>query len=155
MTPVFRNDAAFDKHGQPINQYYNARRRLDRMIDELIGLCRGMICDGQVTCNEARYLGNWLEEHQLIIETWPASVLATRIAVMFKKHPDIDATEKKELFDILAEISGPDAFKKYAESASSVLPIDRPVPTIIFDTRFFCLTGEFFFTVPVKNAMLK
>jgi len=38
---TLKNDGGLDDHGQPRNRRFNAKRRLDRSVDELLGLCKG------------------------------------------------------------------------------------------------------------------
>jgi len=38
-----------------------AQRIADRGVDEMIGICRGMIADGRVEQSEAEYILRWLE----------------------------------------------------------------------------------------------
>ena len=45
----------------------SSRRELevqDRLIDELIGICRGVIADDNVDEREAIFLGQWIENHR-------------------------------------------------------------------------------------------
>ncbi|HAW32731.1 MAG TPA: hypothetical protein DCY03_32270, partial [Planctomycetaceae bacterium] len=64
-----------DAHGQPLSRTFNAARLNDRKIDELIGLCKGVLADGEVTQFEVEFLQNWLRNNQEISEHWPANVL--------------------------------------------------------------------------------
>ena len=41
-------DDTLDDHGQPLNRAFNAKRIRDRGVDELLGLCKGMIAKTQV-----------------------------------------------------------------------------------------------------------
>ena len=47
---------SLDKNGQPINKEFGAARLNDQGIDELIGLCKGILCDGSVVQGEAEFL---------------------------------------------------------------------------------------------------
>lgn len=49
---------SLDPHGQPINLSFNRKRRTERDLSELLGLTKGMLCDGVVTDDEATYLKN-------------------------------------------------------------------------------------------------
>jgi hypothetical protein len=65
----------------------SSRRELevqDRLIDELIGICRGVIADDNVDEREAIFLGQWIENHRDIANRWPVNVLYARITEMLK-----------------------------------------------------------------------
>ena len=51
----------------------------DRLIDELIGICRGVIADGHVDEREAIFLGQWIENHREIADRWPVNILYSRL----------------------------------------------------------------------------
>ena len=51
----------------------------DRLIDELIGICRGVIADGHVDESEAIFLGQWIENHREIADRWPVNILYSRV----------------------------------------------------------------------------
>lgn len=45
-----------DEHGQLKNRWINAHRLSDRSIDELIGLCKGVLADAIVNTDEVNFL---------------------------------------------------------------------------------------------------
>ena len=56
----------------------------DRLIDELIGISRGVIADGEVDEREAIFLGQWIEQHREVAGKWPVNVLYARLTEMLK-----------------------------------------------------------------------
>ena len=38
-------------------------RRKDRAVDELVGICRGLLADGHVNLQEAQFLREWIERN--------------------------------------------------------------------------------------------
>ncbi|NCC30133.1 MAG: hypothetical protein EOM22_18785, partial [Gammaproteobacteria bacterium] len=59
-----------DEHGQPPSRFSQSRLS-DRGIDELIGLCRGVLADGVLVESEVRFLADWLDRHRQIADQWP------------------------------------------------------------------------------------
>lgn len=89
-----------DENGQPINTRFNARLREDREVDELVGLCKGVVADGMINQQEAEFLLNWLELNRESQDAWPANVLFPRIRSMLQDN-NLDDNEEKELLSIL------------------------------------------------------
>lgn len=131
-----------DAHGQPINRFYNAARLNDRKIDELIGLCKGVLADGEVSQFEVEFLQNWLRNNLEISGHWPANILYQRIEAMLEDNV-LDVDEQKELLETLMDLTGEPSIHESVSSMSTALPLSTPDPEIDFDGRIFCLTGKF------------
>lgn len=121
----------------------NASRVQDRLIDELIGVCRGVIADGAVDEQEAIFLGQWIENHREIADRWPVNILYARIVEMLKDGI-LNADEQLELLETLRDLTGESALYQEPNRSTS-LPIDKPAPEVEFDQKTFCLTGKFVF----------
>jgi hypothetical protein len=87
---------ALDPHGQPIDRRLNAARLTDRVIDEMIGLARGILADGDVVQQEAEFLMQWLERSRHAAHTWPTDVLYERVREMLQDDL-LDVKEREEL----------------------------------------------------------
>jgi len=120
----------------------NSLKIQDRLIDELIGICRGVIADGDVDEKEAIYIGQWIENHREIAEKWPVNILYARLMEMLRDGV-LSQAERVELLETLRNITG-DGTMFLADHSTS-LPLDSPVPEIRFEGRSFCLTGRFVF----------
>lgn len=142
---ILKASDPLDADGQPVNRQYNAARVADRTVDELIGICKGMIADGVISEGEARFLVQWLDEHRRLSQSWPVNILSERIARMLQDNI-IDEQERQELFELLAQVVGQ---QKEASPAaldtSTRLPLTIPTPAIIFLQHRFCFTGKFYF----------
>jgi NAD-dependent DNA ligase len=121
----------------------NASRIQDRLIDELIGICRGVIVDGVVDEREAIFLGQWIENHRDIANRWPVSILYARLTEMLRDG-NLNKTEQADLLETLQEITGEDAMFGEADRSTTLL-LNRPLPEVDFEGRTFCLTGRFAF----------
>lgn len=115
---------------------------LERGINELIGLCKGIIADGRVDPNEAIFLKSWLESNQDVADVWPANVLTERIEKIFADGV-VDEDEQKDLALLLAKFTGITPGMTDAEALATRLPVDDPMPDVHFDGHTFSLTGNF------------
>ena len=132
-----------NRDAQPANRAFNAARLTDRAVDELIGLCRGVLADGVVTDGEGRFLLQWMESNRDAANQWPANVLYRRLREMLVDQV-LDVEEQSELIDLLSDITGGVLpVDRRIASLSSALPLCRPPPEIVFPERRFCLTGKF------------
>ncbi|MCC7014845.1 MAG: BRCT domain-containing protein [Planctomycetes bacterium] len=148
--------ATLDPDGQPIVRSFNAKRLEDSAIDELIGVCRGVLADGAVSDGEALFLLDWLNKNRAAANLWPANVLYERLRRMLLDK-QLDPDEQGELLVLLRQVIGgspseaadllarvdTDASGDPPRSVSTALPLDDPQPTIEFVGRQFCLTGKF------------
>ena len=121
----------------------NASRVQDRLIDELIGICRGVIADGVVDEREAIYIGQWIENHRDIADRWPVNILYARLIEMLKDGV-LSRDEQDELLGTLREITG-DSTMFVEPNRSTTLPLDKPAPDVEIKGKTFCLTGRFVF----------
>ncbi len=131
---------SLDEDGQPLILSFNARRRIDAGIDELLGLIRGITADGEVSTREADALLYWCARHEEIVNDWPVSVLIRRLERIYADGV-VEDEEREELRLLLSDIIG----EKDAPLTAPVtsLPLCRPVPAVVFEAKTFVLTGQF------------
>ncbi|MBB5321197.1 BRCT domain-containing protein [Marinobacter oulmenensis] len=137
-----RREIPLDDNGQPLNPALCWSRVADRQVDEVIGLCKGVLADGQVNQGEAEFLLNWLQSNQHCADKWPANVLFPRIRAMLADGV-LDDTEEQELLTLLMGITGSPNVNATGTNASATLPFDDPSPRVAFAGEIFCLTGTF------------
>ncbi len=133
--------AVNDFNNQPTNLNFNAARLNDRAIDELIGLCKGVIADNVVTQSEAEFLQQWISDNRQVSDAWPANMIYKRVREMLQDGV-LDSAEQKELLELLKDLTGGE-HKAGSPSLSSSLPLCDPPPAISFAGETFCLTGKF------------
>lgn len=128
--------------GQAPDPIYRARAVGERQMDELIGICRGVLVDGAVSTMEASYLLKWLEANKNTAHRWPANVLYERLLRALNDQK-LDGDEERDLIGILQGMIGAEVTKAVPIAHSTTLPLDQPAPQILFDGRVFCFTGQF------------
>jgi len=130
----------FDDDGQP-PKALDSDRIVQRQMSELLGLCKGVICDGHVTDGEAEGLRRWLVGNPDVIEEYPASVLAARLMSIFKDG-HVDEEERTDLESLLMELTGETAAHNQPLNLSTRLPFDDPAPAILFVGYEHVFTGR-------------
>ncbi len=117
---------------------YNRRNIIDRQIDTLIGLSKGLIADGKINQLEAEFLQNWLLQNSG--SDSPVILNLLDKVVGFLEDGILDDDESKELFAILSALTG-DCSEAGEVSKTSTLPVCSPAPNIEFSGKNFLFTG--------------
>lgn len=99
------HDRIFDRDGQPLAQALRADASQERLVDELIGLVKGVLADGALCEGEVEFLYRWLETNREIASYWPANVIYPRIAAALADG-HVDAQEEQELMGLLLSMVG-------------------------------------------------
>jgi|GEM_PF-1178908 len=137
-----------DDHGQPVARFGFLRdNNLAKAFDQLAGLCKGILCDGIVTDEEARFFHEWVKAHTNQDTIWPFNDILARLDRIFADGV-VDTEEREELTALMHHIIGGagDDGAVSAEDSSTGLPLDDPAPSdIVFPGSEFCVTGKFAF----------
>ena len=133
-----------DEHGQPFNLKFNAYRRLERNISELLGLAKGIISDGNITEQEVNFINDWMGIHKETVKEWPCSIIFNRLEKILKDNL-ISMEERDDLRELLADLVGGKSGIIGNQDTASKLPFDIPFPNIILKNKVFVLTGKFAF----------
>jgi hypothetical protein len=129
-----------DEHGQPPLQFY-AARVAERAISELLGLCKGMVCDGLITKGEARGLRDWIAANPNALETFPANVLVERLGRIYADG-EADEEERHDLFELLQAVTGTASSGDLSLNRATALPLDEPPPALVFAGQEYVFTGK-------------
>lgn len=121
---------------------YNQKRLVERGIDELIGICRGILFDGIACYSEAVNLLTWLENNRLVASEWPANKLFMALRVMLADH-SFSSEDESQFLELLMNITGSPSVMNEGRNPSTMLPLCDPQPEILFEQRVFVLTGNF------------
>lgn len=133
-----------DDHGQPIRLFKAIRENnAAKAIDQLSGICAGILADGVVTEQEAGFFANWVRTFAPTEPVWPFTDILARIERIFADG-HCDAEEREELKTVMEAICGHAAKTGTEETRSTTLPLDSPLPDpVIFPSRMFNVTGKF------------
>jgi len=71
-------------------------------VQELVGVCRGIIADGKVTTAEVTFLSKWLQDMGVVTE-WPATVIAQTVE-RITADGRVTKEEKAELLNLLQSV---------------------------------------------------
>lgn len=124
--------------------HFNSKRRLDRCIDQLIGICSGIAADGEINPTELAYLSTWLAENEEVCREFPGNLLADRIRAAMADGV-FTGEEHDDLLILLRQISGNSFSETGSASADEpAIPAD-PSAEVIFPGMSFCFTGKFAF----------
>ncbi len=128
-----------DADGQPPKAFHY-HRLVDRQITEMLGLAKGIICDGVLTDAEAMALRQWVRANPDACHAYPGKDLSLRV-LTYLEDGVVDDDEREELKEFLMELVGePDDLTGSMQEATR-LPIDSPPPTLLFDNREYVFTG--------------
>ena len=131
-----------DPHGQPLNTSFNAARRADRAIHEMLGAVKGVIVDGEVTEGEAQFLAHWINANPEAVQSWPGRALADRLKKIFADGR-VDPEEREDLLFFLQQLAGEDHLQHGDVNVATSLPLDQPAPSLTFLGREYVFTGRF------------
>lgn len=118
---------------------FNRKNIQDRQIDTLIGLSKGLAADGKVDQAEAEFLLSWLVQNRQASDNPIIENLLNKVSEMLEDGI-LDEEESKELLNILHSITGESS--EIGELAkTSSLPINEPLPSVVFQDNSFLFTG--------------
>lgn len=135
-----------DAHGQPIRLFRaNLENNVSKAIDQLSGICAGILADGIVTEAEAEFFAQWVHKYAQLEPIWPFTDILARVHRVFADGR-CDEAEREELKGVMQAICGFTQDPKPAETYSCTLPLDSPPPSPVeFQGRNFNITGRFAF----------
>ncbi|CDZ60306.1 NAD-dependent DNA ligase (Contains BRCT domain type II) [Neorhizobium galegae bv. orientalis] len=116
-------------------------RITSRQVDELIGLARGLVADGNINQAEVEFLEKWLVANSGISDLPILSTLYYRVRDILADGM-VDEEERSELLDTLNRFSNRD-FELGETLKATTLPLCAPVPILEFEGRNYCFTGTF------------
>lgn len=130
-----------DEQGDPPRRYY-VERVSDRLVVEMLGICRGMLADGVVSEDEALALRRWVHANPDVAMRFPGNVLSDRLLRMYADGV-IDDEEREDLAGFMRDLVGEDMESPLTTTAPTAIGYDDPLPTLIFDGWEYVFTGRF------------
>jgi hypothetical protein len=135
-------EAQLDPHGQPFNLRFNRARRAERDLSEFLGMAKGLVADGVVTEEEARYVAEWVLSHPDASEQWPFPAVIERLNRIYADQR-VDEGERRDLASLLESIVGGTAGLIVGRDAPTELPLDAPPPVLTWTGAVYVFTGQF------------
>ncbi len=106
----------------------------------MLGLAKGIICDGVVNDAEIVALKQWIASNSDVTTCYPGEMLARRVLHALEDGV-IDEFERVALQEFLFDLVGePDSLSGSMREPTR-LPLDEPVPTLLFDGQEYVFTG--------------
>jgi hypothetical protein len=123
----------------------NLENNVSKAIDQLSGICSGILADGVVTDQEATFFSDWVRKFAPFEPVWPFSDILARVERIFADGR-CDDEEREELKGVMQALCGYTAEAQPAKTYSTTLPLDSPFPDpVLFPDRVFTITGKFAF----------
>lgn len=120
---------------------FNNDRLKQRKVDELLGICAGIVADGIVNQEEATFIRSWLEANRQVASCFPGDILVSRLRDMLVDGV-LDIEEAAELLQLLRNTSGAQTPPELPASISGQV-FDSPAPPVSFPGNAFVMTGIF------------
>jgi hypothetical protein len=132
-----------NEDGQPVRAFPAQHlNNAAKALEELSAICAGILCDGEVSDQEAEFFRQWIERHECFSSIPWFADLRGRVQRIFADGI-IDQEEKIELRSIMEHVRGGNQLDA---AYSNPLPLDNPAPNPIdFQGQSFCVTGKFAF----------
>lgn len=144
--PIYSREISLDDGDSmrraPRRRQGDFARLEDRDVDELLGVCKGVIADDRVNEEELRFISGWIKAHPTLGSTWPCQPIGERIDAALQDG-ELSGEEAAEISAFLRSIVAPVPHPTEQHLRSSLLPLDSPAPPIRFPGMSFCFTGTF------------
>lgn len=133
------------------SQYAGYANDMKRSLGALVGIAQGLLCDGQLTDSEIRFLDAWLTENDAIANAWPGEVVHARVKAALADGVITEA-EREHLLDTLTQLIGGSLDELAASTHVTGLALDS-INRVDFESAWFCLTGDFVYA-PREKCIL-
>ena len=116
---------------------------LTRSLGALLGIAQGVLCDGELSDDEIRFLGSWLSENQTLAMSWPGDVVLTKVRAVLSDNV-ITPEERAHLIETLQLLIGGTRESLAEATHVTEMAVDRSTPVTVPGSSF-CFTGDFVF----------
>lgn len=133
-----------DSHGQP-DAAFRARENILKTVEHLIGLCRGLVCDGELHDCEIVYLDTWIRNNASTLREHPIGRLLIQRVERVLADGAVSDEERVELLEVLGSVIGGAQEDNAAGGLSMSAPNKIITERIEFANRSFVITGKFLY----------
>ena len=114
-----------------------------KAIDQLSGICSGILADRIVTDAEAQFFAEYVRKFAVYEPVWPFTDVLARVERIFA-NAICDDEEREELKHVMEALCGHAEQSSPSETYSATLPLDSPLPnSVLFPDHSFVITGRF------------
>jgi NAD-dependent DNA ligase len=133
-----------DENGQPRRLFKaNLENNVSKAIDQLSGICSGILADRILTEAEAEFFTDYVRRFAAYEPIWPFTDILARVDRIFADGV-CDDEEREELKQVMEALCGHVEQSDPSETYSATLPLDSPLPDpILFSKHTFVITGRF------------
>ncbi|WP_028471315.1 BRCT domain-containing protein [Neptunomonas japonica] len=139
-----------DVNGQSVTARLHAAKRMTREKNELYGICRGIIFDGEVNQAEAENLLLWLNTNPELTQHWPANVIYKQLTETLS-NGGLNQENAAALLKLLRDAVGDKQKQECIDTSTGEVltdSISTSLPVIEIDEiktegAAFVLTGKF------------
>ena len=121
-----------------------SKRIQSQAMNQLMGICTGLVCDGKLSDEEIVFLSTWTKSNSSIARDWPASTIYRRVEESIRDGVITDE-ERRVLLSTLQELASNDCVMTGSALPDGVPNVFDEDPHVIIPERVFCFTGEFLF----------
>lgn len=122
---------------------YNYDRITDRSMDELIGICRGILFDGSISLDEVINVHKWMLANNATARHAMGNTLFNLLDNIVQSGMFTDNDELAVINQIVA-LTGAAEINAEGSNASTTLPLcENPLTEIVINGSHFALTGNF------------
>jgi NAD-dependent DNA ligase len=143
-----------DSDGQPRRLFKaNLENNVSKAIDLLSGVCEGILADGVVSEEEAKFFAEYVQRFAPYEAVWPFTDILERVKRIFADGV-CDEEEREELKSVMQGLCGHEDDIDAGITHSTTLPFSTPFPApIVFPQRNFIVTGKFAYGT--RRAVMK
>ena len=143
--PLLRN-----ADGQPLAGFRD-RENILKTVEHLLGLCRGLLADGQLNVQEVTFLATWMENHLDELREHPVGRLLIARVVRVIQDNVITEEELLDLKSGLEEVLGGGVFDDAGAGGLACTAKADTGVAIAFSGRAFVVTGKFLYGPPTGS----
>lgn len=106
----------------------NLENNVSKAIDQLSGICAGILADGVVNQQEAEFFASWIRKYAPLEPVWPFTDVLARVERIFADGR-CDEEERQEMKAMMEALCGHASQTNPKETYSTALPLDSPLPS--------------------------
>lgn len=120
------------------------RELLRQSCESLLGLCNGLLSDGDLGDKEILFLKRWIEDNDDLACSWPGDLILSRVNAALADRT-IDEPERRHLITTLQALIDDTLAESPSYEATLESLAEEQITDVDFSGKSFCFIGEFVF----------